>query len=80
MKIYSQLELGTVLYLVAFAERFPGVWRSTIKPGGYNTTKFIFDDSDKLWATEWAREIWKYHPHRHPHTSLFVLLYKKLEL
>jgi hypothetical protein len=80
MKRYIQLQLGTVIYLVTFVDRLPGVWRSTIKPGGYNTTYFIYDYSDGLWATEWAREIWEKHPHCHPHASLFTLLYKKLEL
>jgi hypothetical protein len=37
MKRYIQLQLGTVIYLVTFVDRLPGVWRSTIKPGGYNT-------------------------------------------
>jgi len=42
--------------------------------------KFIFDSYDGLYATANARKFWKLHPETHPHATLFIMLYKKLEI
>ena len=43
---------------------------------------YIFEyflEDDGLWATPRARSFWKEFPQFHPHSSLFDILYKKLE-
>jgi len=73
------LPIGTVIYIVDFKDQELLICRRTIVETDHRYLKFIFDENDKLWATEWVREIWDAHPHRHPYASLFTLLYKKLE-
>jgi len=41
---------------------------------------FIFDPYDGLYATANARKFWERYPETHPHATLFIMLYKKLEI
>jgi hypothetical protein len=41
---------------------------------------FCYDYDDGMWATICARELWEVRPHLRPHSTLFELLYKKLDL
>jgi len=74
------LPLDADVYTVEYEGQDLFILRESLKEYYCQYLKFIFDENDKLWATEWVREIWSAHPHRHPHASLFTLLYKKLEI
>ena len=49
-------------------------------PRGTYLVSCIFDANDGLYATEKARKFWDLHPEMHPYSTLFGILYKKLEL
>jgi hypothetical protein len=77
-KAGSQLPKGTVIYFAG--SMLNGiVWRSEVRTDRwFQYLELIFDPKDGLWATDFTRRIWKEFPHRHPHCSLFEMLYKKL--
>ena len=41
---------------------------------------FCYNYDDGMWAAICARALWEVHPHLHPHSTLFGILHKKLEL
>jgi len=43
-------------------------------------TTFYFDPCDELYATVSVRKFWKLHSETHPHATLFIMLYKKLNI
>ena len=72
----SLLPEGTVVYKYNFI--YHAIRRTTINHAYVSRLVFIYDPKDELWATELVRDIWKRDIYRHPHCTLFVLLYKKL--
>ena len=55
-------------------------YKGTLQPSGLYTISFYYDCDDELWATKRVREKWESCPYEHPHSTLFELLYKKLEI
>ena len=72
----NDLPSGTYIYYYANDDT---TWMGIIGLGDFRLY-YIYSYDDGLWATDKARDVWKRHPHRHPHITLFGILYKKLEI
>jgi len=75
------LPLGTPVY--CFIDNKPKLTRI----GNFTIARmlaFVFepcnDPCDEVYATEGVRSYWKLHPESHPHATLFIMLYKKLDI
>ena len=75
----SELPLDTVGYLSRYGME-NSLWRTVVNNNSARFHEFIFDPKDGLWATYLTREMWKVHPLRHSHCTLFELLNEKLEI
>ena len=80
----NELPIDTVVYFGGgFTDSISNLSVLPCKIGSYSwkdTISCIFDPNDGLWATQYARMIWKTNHELHPHASLFEILYKKLEI
>jgi hypothetical protein len=68
------LPVGTVVY---WSPQM-GVYRTELATYLNSHIIFVFDPNDGLFASEYSREYWRDYPYRHPHCTLFQMIYNKL--
>ena len=74
----DDLPSGTVVYYVTSSIN-EGISHRIIDHYLYHIT-YVFDLKDGLWASAFTRRLWELRPYRHPHCTLFAILYKNLEI
>jgi len=72
-------DLPTSTFVYVYAGQYT-VLKVKSNKYGFAYLKYHFNLQDELYATESVREYWKRYPEKHPHATLFEILYKKLEI
>ena len=77
-KYGSEFPPGSLVYFMSANGRCEIIFGPrVIQP--YTSNYIFYFEDDGLWATECVRHNWKINAHRHPHCTLFRMLYKKLQ-